>query len=1554
VNSAESSVLRVVTEQSERVLKTYGIDPGLIREHANAERRITQGGYGDRQIYELVQNGADELRGGQGGEIDVVLTRMYLYCANEGAPITPQGADTILRMSASHKRGGQIGRFGVGVKSVLSVSDSPEFYSTTGCFGFDKDWSSARIRAVQPDVAEVPVLRMARPIDRERAEAADPILAELLAWATTVVRLPLHPSAVIGLARDLVAFPAEFLLFSPHVGTVTLENRIQSKVEKRQIFQRVDGDRRTIQEETASGASSTASWRVFTRTHRPSEKALRAAGELHDRPEIDIAWAVQDRRGRESKHGEFWAYFPTKYKTTLRGIVNAPWKTSEDRQNLYAGNAFNAELIKAVADLVVDSLPSLSRPDDPAAYLDATPARGREEPQWASDDLVEAIWKAAAVKPSLPDQNGEMRVPAFVRLHPADLRSEWLDAWREHEGSPTAWVHHSVEQFRPRRRASAELIYSTAEVHPASVREWLEALVEDGSPEASGTAVRIAAEMLRADHPLADQALKAKIILTESHGTVAPSREGLFRRVSTDSLNDSIAYVDERVIAQFGALSALDRLGIHEADAAGRFVAVVEAGFHGYNDVRWAEFWESSRQAGPSRAIPVLKESIRDARRTLLVRTVSGVFREIAACLLPGAVVPGGGSRDGGIAVDLDFHGPDLQVLRELGMSDSPRADVDPHDEPWFEEYREACWRRYVDKLPADVPRPQLKSLRVDGAPVAGPLHLLEELSDEGRIAFVGALPRAGITPTWSARATGAHAVNQHVSSPLVWMARRFGRFRTSKGVRSFPECVGPGLRKYAEFFAVAEVSREVADALRLADDVARLKPQLWKALLQEVDRSENDEFPGKVYSLMFELEMDFPEGQWMTRCRVGEKWTSDLLDEAIVVTATRADYAILVSERVPALLVPDEETAEAMIDSWGMRSAADAIEREVRYVEQGESVLLVDEFPHLRMLPKDKIDGRRLVRCSELEQITHTPNGERSDALQVASQDTDILVLSPADDLAALLAVDVQLKLGLGLDGCRSVLDRRRRQQDDEQMKRIRAAATVPEKALHLIGQEALKRKLPAGLVESDTADTGRDPDAIRIAQLALDAHGDGLLRHHARDIEARIPEAARTFRGDSASRQLVNELQLPESFAGTRAHQAREAVLVVEGPTRYPRLHDYQEKLAEKTFDLLTRPVPGRAMLCLPTGAGKTRIAAEAVIRVIKAAGLNGRPVLWIAQTDELCEQAVQSWNFVWSKVGPGERLTISRLWSSNRAIAVQDNAHLVVATDAKLQQCLETPAYAWLRDAALVVMDEAHTSITPGFTQLFKALGITHAKVERPLIGLTATPFRGFNDVETRRLVDRYGGERLDQGVFEGDPYTSLQELGMLAKVEHRELAGATMPLTDKELADAVPFSGSLPSTAEQRLGQDEDRNRMLLTEIGRLPPDWPVLLFATSVAHAKLMMAKLNGKGIVTRTIDAAMPMAERRKIIEDYRAKRIRVITNYGVLAQGFDAPATRVVVVARPTYSPNVYTQMIGRGLRGPRNGGEETCLILDVKDNITNYQKELAFTGLDHLWEKR
>ncbi|WP_327088234.1 DEAD/DEAH box helicase family protein [Nonomuraea sp. NBC_01738] len=1563
--SAEgSTVLAAILRGAEEILDVYKRSARLIEEHANGERRIAEGGYGNRQIYELVQNGADELRNDPNGEIAIILTDTHLYCANQGSAITPQGVDTILSMGVSRKRGGQIGRFGVGIKSVLSISDVPEFFSRDDdkSFGFDKDWAEQEIRRVQPlaEAMDTPVLRMARPLDRDRHAAADPVLADLLSWATTVVRLPLKSGAGKRLARDIDEFPAEFSLFSPHVGTVSLEKRLAGRVTKRQIFQQVVGDRRRIQKLLAVGGREVEeeeNWRVFTKVYHPSSRALTDAGELHDRPEIDLAWAVPESDGRVGARGQFWAYFPTNYTTTLRGIINAPWKTSEDRQNLYAGNVFNEELISEAADLVVSSFPSLASPEEPCAFLDFAPARGREEPQWAATVLVAKIWKLAGVRPTLPDQDGEFGTPEMVRVHPAELRAEWLQLWREYPGRPANWLHHSVDRTKHRRDGVNLILTHAREVDVATVKEWLEALVSDGSPEASARAILILADMKHSRHPLTDDALRAKIVLTENLGLVAPSNS-VFRRSTADGLADNTIYVDERVYTEQDLVArALDSLGIHEAHHVGRFASVVERGFAAYTNRDWSAFWDLARLAGSNGVRAAFEGRNIDIAKEVKVKNLLGDFRRIRDCFLPGRIVPADGSRDSMVTVDLSFHRDERPILTELGLLDVPAGNVSPEGESWFEEYREACWKQYVTKLPAKEARPTLAKMHFEGTNLAGQLHLFAALSSEGRAAFLKALPSGSAVPTWTMQAGNKGLVSRRqVASPLRWLTRKHGYVQTSRGLRKAVDSVSPELAGHKDVLPVADVPIAVAAMLGLPYQLAELKESTWAELVEEASASTDDSFPGKVYDLMFDVGVDFPDGA-MTRCRVGDEWRSDVEDKDIAVTSVRSEYDALIQERVPALLVPTDSLAEAMREAWGMLAPADAIQKDIRSAGESDPIVILEEFPYLKTLRRAQLEGWSTVRCDELEEIIRTPNGMRARSIPAAvmSGERKVLIRTPADDLMVLNEIDRALKLALGSANCQSVLDRREAERNNERIREVRAAEGIADKLLLLVGAEALKQRLPEGLLESDEAERHTPASERRIAELAHNAYLTDVLREYRKDIEAAFPQLAASFRGEAKALQVVNDLRFPGEYAGTRAEPVAP-LEKVDGPRDFPRLHDYQERLAQKAVEMLTKYDAPRAMLCLPTGAGKTRVAAEAVIRMIKERGLNGRPVLWIAQSEELCEQAVQSWAFVWSRVGPEEQLTINRLWASREAAPIKDGHQLVVATDAQLKACLDTPPYSWLRDPALVIIDEAHTSITPLYTRLLTSMGLTFRETSRPLIGLTATPFRGFNEAETRRLVDRYGGNRLDTGIFEtGDPYAELQDLGVLARVEHRQLQGMTLTLSEEDLQQVTTFEGAgLPSTVEAKLALDNARNEMLIREIEALPNDSPVLLFAISVNHAKTLAAKLNGRGIRSAAIESGTPDANRRSLIEQFRRKQIRVLTNFGVLAQGFDAPATEVVIVARPTYSPNIYQQMIGRGLRGPKNGGKETCLILDVADNLINYERQLAFTQFEYLWSRR
>ncbi len=242
---------------------------------------------------------------------------------------------------------------------------------------------------------------------------------------------------------------------------------------------------------------------------------------------------------------------------------------------------------------------------------------------------------------------------------------------------------------------------------------------------------------------------------------------------------------------------------------------------------------------------------------------------------------------------------------------------------------------------------------------------------------------------------------------------------------------------------------------------------------------------------------------------------------------------------------------------------------------------------------------------------------------------------------------------------------------------------------------------------------------------------------------------------------------------------------------------------------------------------------------------------------------------------------------------------------------------------------------------------------------LIGLTATPYRGTNEEETERLRRRYGGIRFDFGAFSSnvpeDVVAELQNIGVLAQADQDEIPGSQLELTSTEM-DRLRRLRLVPEEAADRLALDVERTGRIVDSYmqqvrGALGPV-PTLIFATTVRHAETVAALLQMRGISARAVSGNTDTAVRRAIVEQFRNGEIDVLVNYGVFREGFDAPKTQAIIVARPVFSPNLYFQMIGRGLRGPLNGGSERCLILNVADNILSFEGKLAYTEVQGLWD--
>lgn len=417
----------VIRAERDSALAAYRAKPIFIREHANQEESFRTGGYGDRQLLELVQNAADAiLRGGRPGRIEIRLAGDVLYCANEGEPVSRQGVEALSNAFVSDKRGDEIGRFGLGFKSVLSVTDNPQVLSRSASFEFGGDRAAALIRTSGAD-DRIPQLRVPLPLDAAEVFRIDPIAAELSEWATTIIRLP-RLKNLQKVVDQLRSFDSEFLLFAPLVSELELRADQFELSDRRSATRHDDG---TVTMHASDGTESR--WIVRVRDHRPSARSRDEVGSMVARKAVRLTLA--SRIDTVMRSGAFWAYFPLKDRTTAKGIFNAPWRVNDDRTTLIGGG-YNDELLEVFAQMFVEILPQIPRDDDPARHLDYLPSRPKERLSDADHFLSRRIPELTVGSALVPDLNGALRRGSAVRflteneLLPIELMSAWSEAAR--------------------------------------------------------------------------------------------------------------------------------------------------------------------------------------------------------------------------------------------------------------------------------------------------------------------------------------------------------------------------------------------------------------------------------------------------------------------------------------------------------------------------------------------------------------------------------------------------------------------------------------------------------------------------------------------------------------------------------------------------------------------------------------------------------------------------------------------------------------------------------------------------------------------------------------------------------------------------------------------------------------------------------------------------------------------------------------------------------------------------------------------------------------------
>ena len=362
------------------------------------------------------------------------------------------------------------------------------------------------------------------------------------------------------------------------------------------------------------------------------------------------------------------------------------------------------------------------------------------------------------------------------------------------------------------------------------------------------------------------------------------------------------------------------------------------------------------------------------------------------------------------------------------------------------------------------------------------------------------------------------------------------------------------------------------------------------------------------------------------------------------------------------------------------------------------------------------------------------------------------------------------------------------------------------------------------------------------------------------------------------------------------------------------------YQEKAVNQVHTLF-RQGHRELLLHLPTGSGKTIIATLVMEKLLPL--LSGGKVLFVAHRQELLDQTADKIN----RHMPD--LTVSIEQGERRASL---DAQVILASVQSLQARKDTYPASEFR---LIIMDECHHALSPSWKQIIQYFHDSRAQ-DSLLLGMTATPRRsdGRSAVSVFKTV-AYEVSRPD-----------LQDLGYLVPIKYWAIK-ATLSLSDVKMSGSDFQVGSLSRV------MNTTRVRALTVAAWEAKGQGQkTIIFCASVPHAHQLAADFAALGHRTEVIDGKTK--DRRELLRRYHWKDFDLLFNYGVLTEGFDEPGIECVLLARPTTSPLVYNQCLGRGLRPAP--GKTHCTVIDIVDRSTHQLQYGAgqFAGLPSGWKSR